>query len=238
MKVTKDIGETFIKNTRICDEIVQFFENTAYPKRITGTKSSIASQKKDTNVRVSEYIPGRKCKDLTVTRTLIETNPEFKLFEPLLEELNRGVKEYEKKVNVMKFPVFLLEGFNLQKYTPPYDVYSILHFEHNLHSELYFRRVYTWTLYLNDVSEGGETFFPKQRVKVTPKKGKLVFFPAYFTHPHKGLKAKTEKYIATGWFSALLKGETAEELIVAHEQLNLLGAPKSYFSKVTQPMFI
>ena len=34
------------------------------------------------------------------------------------------------------------------------------------------------------------------------KEGRLVIWPAFFTHTHKGVVSKTQtKYIATGWFN-------------------------------------
>ena len=55
-------------------------------------------------------------------------------------------------------------------------------------------------IYLNDVTDGGQTYFPQQRRKIKPRVGDLYVWPAYFTHPHKGLISKTQtKYIATGW---------------------------------------
>ncbi|MDH3693764.1 MAG: 2OG-Fe(II) oxygenase [Gammaproteobacteria bacterium] len=55
--------------------------------------------------------------------------------------------------------------------------------------------------YLNDVKEdGGETEFYFQNVSVRPQAGKLVLFPPFWTHVHRG-KTLTEgvKYIATTW---------------------------------------
>ena len=64
--------------------------------------------------------------------------------------------------------------------------------------------VLAWTLYLNDVEDGGETYYTYYDLKVKSKEGRLVIFPAYWTHAHKGIVSKTEtKYIATGWFSFL-----------------------------------
>ena len=58
--------------------------------------------------------------------------------------------------------------------------------------------------YLNDVSEGGETEFYHQKVKIKPEKGTLVIFPAYFTHLHKGnVPISNDKYILNFW---LMKG--------------------------------
>jgi hypothetical protein len=55
-------------------------------------------------------------------------------------------------------------------------------------------------IYLNDVEEGGETLFPIQRTKVRPEAGKIVWFPAGFTHPHEGTTPVSgPKLIATSF---------------------------------------
>lgn len=54
--------------------------------------------------------------------------------------------------------------------------------------------------YLNDDFEGGETYFDRQDVRVKPKAGSVLVFPAYFTHPHESLPVrKGEKYAFTSW---------------------------------------
>ena len=54
--------------------------------------------------------------------------------------------------------------------------------------------------YLNDVKEGGETEFYHQKIKIKPKAGTLVLFPAGFTHTHKGnMPISNDKYIITTW---------------------------------------
>ena len=46
------------------------------------------------------------------------------------------------------------------------------------------------------------TYFPQQDIKFKPQAGNMMFWPAYWTHPHKGIPAPKEtKYIITGWFS-------------------------------------
>jgi hypothetical protein len=45
-------------------------------------------------------------------------------------------------------------------------------------------RVLAMVIYLNDVDYGGETNFPLHEVAVIPKAGRIVFFPATWTHPH------------------------------------------------------
>ena len=55
--------------------------------------------------------------------------------------------------------------------------------------------------YLNDVrGPGGETEFAHQEIKVTPQEGKLVLFPPFWTHLHRGVTLEHGvKYIATTW---------------------------------------
>lgn len=61
-------------------------------------------------------------------------------------------------------------------------------------------RVLAWTVYLNDVEEGGETEFLYQHKRVKPSKGSLVMFPGSFTHLHRGNPPLSgSKYIITGW---------------------------------------
>lgn len=61
-------------------------------------------------------------------------------------------------------------------------------------------RILAWTLYLNDVEEGGETEFLYYPKRVKAKAGTLILWPAGFTHTHRGNPPiSNEKYIITGW---------------------------------------
>ena len=67
-----------------------------------------------------------------------------------------------------------------------------------------------WMIYLNDVTDAGETVFPTQKKQFKPCAGDLLLWPSYWTHPHKGIPSPTQtKYIATGW---LIFYETHEKL--------------------------
>ena len=62
------------------------------------------------------------------------------------------------------------------------------------------RRVMTFILYLNDVDEGGETEFLYYPKRVKAKQGRLILWPAGFTHTHRGNPPiSNTKYIMTGW---------------------------------------
>jgi prolyl 4-hydroxylase len=62
-------------------------------------------------------------------------------------------------------------------------------------------------MYLNDVEEGGETYFPKLNFSVAPKKGMAVYFEYFYDNHH--LNELTlhggspiidgEKWAATQW---------------------------------------
>lgn len=75
---------------------------------------------------------------------------------------------------------------------------------HRWHSERFgmntVERVLAWTIYLNDVTEGGETEFLYQGLRVSPKHGRIVVWPAGWTHVHRGNPPLSNtKYILTGW---------------------------------------
>lgn len=63
------------------------------------------------------------------------------------------------------------------------------------------KRMVSSVLYLNDDFEGGETNFPLQSAKVTPKLGSIVFFPSSYAYPHESLTIKEGvKYAIVSWF--------------------------------------
>lgn len=93
----------------------------------------------------------------------------------------------------------LYEYYNIQKYFPG-DAYYSWHCEAgNTESS---NRIMAWMIYLNDVNDGGETEFKFQNYKSKAEKGKLLIWPAAWTHVHRGVASQSEtKYIITGWFT-------------------------------------
>ena len=63
-------------------------------------------------------------------------------------------------------------------------------------------RDYSSIIYLNDNYEGGNTIFPNQNYKTTPKAGKLIVFPSGSSHPH-GVTEVTSgiRYTLAMWFT-------------------------------------
>jgi hypothetical protein len=82
------------------------------------------------------------------------------------------------------------------------DRYDIL-FEfdpHTIWTNKIQRTKVAYTLYLNDVEEGGETEFLYYPLRIKPETGKFIMWPAGYTHAHRGNPPLTNtKYIMTGW---------------------------------------
>lgn len=74
---------------------------------------------------------------------------------------------------------------------------------HDWHQEHDGANPYRWlavTLYLNEGPEGGETEFLYQSLRVKPKEGSFLIFPAFWTHAHRGNPPiNWTKYIVTSW---------------------------------------
>jgi len=83
--------------------------------------------------------------------------------------------------------------------TLPTEGYHIWHLEHN-HRFDNESRAFAFTIYLNDVKDGGETEFLHFSKRVKPKKGRIVIWPAAFPYVHRGNPPLSgKKYILTSW---------------------------------------
>ena len=118
--------------------------------------------------------------------------------------VNKAKKEYVKTYSFLdKLQWRLCPLYNIQGYDGPEEGFFSLH---NEHTGMYPYRMIAWMIYLNDAECGTE--FPYQKLTVIPKVGRTVIWPAGWTHPHKGVTPNEGlKYIATGWFYFLPKGE-------------------------------
>ena len=113
--------------------------------------------------------------------------------------LDQGLKKYGAEFPSLEMKQFYSTRIKVQR-TPPKGGFHIWHCEHH-HGEAS-TRLLTWTIYLNDIPKGeGETEFLEYGITIQPKKGSVCFFPASFTHTHRGNPVyKHNKYIATGWY--------------------------------------
>ena len=83
--------------------------------------------------------------------------------------------------------------------TLPTEGYHVWHIEHGKGFENE-PRAFVFSIYLNDVEEGGETEFLHFSKRIKPKKGRIVIWPAAFPYLHRGNPPLSgEKYILTSW---------------------------------------
>jgi Rps23 Pro-64 3,4-dihydroxylase Tpa1-like proline 4-hydroxylase len=88
------------------------------------------------------------------------------------------------------------EGFQILKYEG--NNYYKEHVDGGFNLEV--KRSVSFIFYLNDNFKGGETYFPRQDVTISPSIGDVLVFPSGYTHPHEA-KQITEgtKYSAVIW---------------------------------------
>jgi hypothetical protein len=95
----------------------------------------------------------------------------------------------------------VIQNANIQQYAPNGGFYK-WHCERWNKLEPQTSRHLVFMTYLNDVTDGGETEFYHQKLKIKPEKGLTLIWPADWTFTHRGVPSPTqEKYIITGWFN-------------------------------------
>nr|WP_241657229.1 2OG-Fe(II) oxygenase [Halobacillus salinus] len=115
----------------------------------------------------------------------------------------------EKRIaQIMNVPVENGEGLHIlnykqgQEYKAHYD-----YFKPKLDGTTPNPRISTLVVYLNDVEEGGLTYFPHMNLSITPQKGMAVYFEYFYSDPainertlHGGSPVTAgEKWAATMW---------------------------------------
>tara|TARA_R110000824_G_scaffold345690_1_gene532348 strand:- start:665 stop:1261 length:597 start_codon:yes stop_codon:yes gene_type:complete len=107
-------------------------------------------------------------------------------------EINTGIKE------IYDIKEFHYTQLKIQK-TLPTEGYHVWHIEHGKGFDDKARAL-VFSVYLNDVKEGGETEFLHFSKRVKPKAGRIVIWPAGFPYLHRGNPPLSgEKYLLTSW---------------------------------------
>jgi prolyl 4-hydroxylase len=127
---------------------------------------------------------------------------------PFLLDIDRKI------TNFVGFSPFMGEMMQSQRYAPGeyykehYDFFSPLTPEYKVYCEWMGQRTWTTMLYLNDVTEGGETYFKHLKLKVRPKQGTLILWNNLYKNGIPNLKTMHEalpplsgdKYVITKWW--------------------------------------
>ena len=179
------IGCWNLENDKLCNEIINFFENN---KNLQ--KPGISGKGKDVKIK--------KTTDITVLPEDLK-KPKFEILKQYIDALHKCFLDYQNQWPFLKSMLRTVNvpAFNIQKYSRG-DHFASLHSERTSLESLH--RLFAWMTYLKDVNDGGQTSFNHYGIKIKPEIGKTLIWPAEWTHAHTGeiLKSGT-KYIVTGW---------------------------------------
>lgn len=148
----------------------------------------------------------KKSTDITFNPSYLQHQTWGPLLDQLIFTLQKGHSDYLDR-HLLAFskldPLEISALFNMQRYEPGEGFYG-WHCERA--SLPYTNRVLVWMIYLNTVSNRGETEFYYQHHFESAVEGKLVIWPSDWTHLHRGVPSPTEtKYVLTGWFTHIKK---------------------------------
>jgi len=190
------IGAYFIPE-EICDGLIRYYNFNL--KNVLGGETYNEKPILDHSIKHSY--------DLSIPNTSYHHND----VKEYLWWLDRVIDNFEIKYpHSEKAPRYELTNlFNIQKY-PKGGGFKIFHHERSKGLE---ERIFVFMTYLNTIENGG-TEFLHQKLKIPAIKGLTLFWPADWTHTHKGIITNDdEKMIATGWFDAVDVRKWKDEFI-------------------------
>ncbi|MBA94000.1 MAG: hypothetical protein CMG47_02965 [Candidatus Marinimicrobia bacterium] len=181
------IGCWDIDDLKLMDDIVNFFEEN--PKmQSTGRVYGKINQEH------------KKSIDMSILPYHL-SDERFQIFSNYAETLNNIYNNYKKDFHLLPKIKVYVGNLNIQKYG------TGGHFR-NIHTERTgsdcMHRMFAWMTYLNDVDDGGKTYFPHFDINFVPKKGRTLIWPSDWTHAHYAEEVQSgNKYIINGWFELI-----------------------------------
>ena len=179
------IGSWMTEPANMCDQIVKFFE--AHPTRqrpgdLAGGQDGEIKKTTDILIHPADISKAGHEPFKEYIELLYECYADYLMQWPFLETF---------------MPCIDIGSFNIQRYQPG-DNFQRVHTERGSLSTLH--RVFAWMTYLNDVEDGGSTYFSHYDLDVQPQRGMTLIWPAEWTHAHSGrILNSGVKYIITGW---------------------------------------
>lgn len=180
------IGSWVIDNS-ICDGIINYYE-----------KNKQKQSQGFTSLGLNLDIKNRQDLSLSPKELNLPGNEIYKLYFKTLFEC---YKDYNAQWPFLASMVSHLEigRFNIGKYMPGQH-FQKNHCERSTLDSLH--RLLAFMTYLNDVEQGGSTYFNHYDLDIKPKKGLTIIWPAEWTHSHRGnVLHSGVKYIITGWLA-------------------------------------
>lgn len=173
---------------RLCQELIEWFESLEGSGCIYDREqfSGHPRHMKDDNVITLE------------TPEMLRLNDSYTYFGQILDLVWAGYNEYVKTHSILDQIEKVTCPHLWMQRTKPGQGYHVWHFEDDNFTNA--GRIMTFVIYLNTVKEGGETELLYYSKRFKPETGKMILFPAGFTHSHRGNPPLSEtKYVLTGW---------------------------------------
>jgi hypothetical protein len=185
----------------LCDSVVEYFKKV---QDLGLTKNRKQSDGAPSIMKDSESYLLSNTHGLIDYDNEIIANTDSGIFEVFSQSVWDCYQLYVEKYGVLESisKHGISPTVKIQKSSPG-SGYHVWHCE----NDTFFRgnRILLVILYLNDVTEGGETEFLYQSIRVKPKKGTLLFCPSGYTHTHRGNPPLSgDKYIITSWIEFYL----------------------------------
>ena len=181
------IGSWVIGPFSLCDDLITYFESNVAAQKagVTGLGRDLsAKDRMDISIAPNQLeLPGNEVFK-TYVNSLFACYKDYLDQWPFLEQIGQNLE---------------MGKFNLGRYQRGQH-FQKMHAERSGLGSLH--RVLAWMTYLNDVDEGGETYFDHYNLTIKPRKGVTLIWPAEWTHAHKGNVLLGEsKYMITGWLT-------------------------------------
>lgn len=180
-----------ILRPEVCRQLIQTFENSdeKRPGVLYGPNGVDANG-------------GKQSLDITFNPSYLQHQEWGPLLGEVVEVVEQGKNEYIRLFEnaFTNLDPFQLDTyFNIQKYSPN-QAFTQYHCERAglKHSN----RILVWMIYLNTVTDFGQTEFYYQHHFEQAEEGKLVIWPTDWTYLHRGIPSPSQdKYILTGWYT-------------------------------------
>ena len=206
--------------------------NTEFPKKIADNVTLFSSD--PIIYVVDDFISEDECqefincsKDKLQPATVVGLNNEQKLkdrtneFAWLEHHANESIHEVSKRLSILvQMPIRNAEMFQVvhyesgTEYKPHFDSFDQSTELGKKYWEPGGQRMITALIYLNDVEDGGATYFPELNISINPKKGNVLVFHNTISETtninprslHAGMPVTSgEKWAANLWFRENLR---------------------------------
>ena len=181
---------------------IQIYDN-ALPKESCHSIIKYLDEHPSINTNMSDMVTtdGKVDKDIKNGISIsLDFNSMPNCMKILIPTLSTGIEKYKKKftqLNELR-NWNLTRGFNIQRFDGEEEGYFARHCESDGYGGTS-SRMLVWMIYLNNAKCGTRFYDPRRDIRA--KEGRLVIWPAFWTHPHSGITPnKGKKYLITGWW--------------------------------------